>query len=79
MVTFVIVYNSVLLFSFFQETQSTTAFDDLGTLLLGGFAVAIIFALGFTFVRLRLREKAPQGSGFISISAPNEEKENVGG
>ena len=79
MITLVIVYNSVLLMSLLQETQVPTDFDDLGKLLLGGFAAAVVFALGFTFVRLRMREKTPQTSDFISISAPHDEKKNVDG
>ena len=78
MVTYMVVYNSVLLISLLQETQTQTNFDDLGKLLLGGVAAAIIFAVGFTFVRLRLREKSPQTSDFISISSPQEKKGTEG-
>ena len=76
MITFLLVYNSLWFISVIQETQ--TDFNDLGKLLLAGFVAAIVFALGFTFVRLRLREKSPQPSNFISISAPREENEKVG-
>jgi len=79
MVTFIVVYNSIVLFGFIQETQTQTDFDDLGKLLLVGFAAAIVFALAFTFVRMRLREKTPQTSDFISISTPHEEKESISG
>jgi len=65
------------LISLIQETQ--TDFNDLGKLLLGGVAAAILFAVGFTFVRLRLREKNPRPSDFISISATREKTEEVGG
>ena len=37
--------------------EATTAFDDLGTLLLGGVAAAIVVAVGFTLLRFRLRDK----------------------
>jgi len=75
MVIFLAVYNSVCLIAWLQETQ--TDFNDLGKLLLGGVVAAIVFAVAFTFVRLRLREKNPEpSSNFISISAPREEKEN---
>jgi hypothetical protein len=50
--------------------ESPTHFDDLGKLLLGGFAAAIAVALAFTFVRLRVRDKKPPASSFISISSP---------
>ena len=59
--------NSLVLISLLQETP--TNFDDLGTLLLGGVAAAIVLAVGFTFVRFRLRDKKPQTSSFISISS----------
>ena len=56
----------------FQE-NTTTAFDDLGKLLLGGTVAAILLAIGFTVVRMRMREKRPQTSNFISISSPEKE------
>ncbi|HTG86400.1 MAG TPA: hypothetical protein VL907_05180 [Pyrinomonadaceae bacterium] len=56
----------------FQE-NTTTAFDDLGKLLLGGTVAAILLAIGFTVVRMRMREKRPQTSNFISISSPENE------
>ncbi|PYS71545.1 MAG: hypothetical protein DMF69_09990 [Acidobacteria bacterium] len=79
MVTFVMVYNAVLLISLIQETQTQTDFNDLGKLLLGGVVAAIVFAVGFTVVRLRLRDKNPPTSDFLSISAPLDKNENVGG
>ena len=56
----------------FQE-NTTTAFDDLGKLLLGGTVAAILLAIGFTVVRMRMREKKPQTSNFISISSAENE------
>jgi hypothetical protein len=47
-------------------------FDDLGKLLLGGVVAAIVVAVGFTFVRFRLRDKKPQESGFISINSEKQ-------
>lgn len=47
-------------------------FDDLGKLLLGGVAAAIVVAVGFTLVRFRLRDKKPQTSSFISISSEKD-------
>jgi hypothetical protein len=76
MLTFMLLYESMLLISFIQETQ--TDFNDLGKLLLGGVAAAIAIAVAFVFVRLRLREKSPQTSNFISISS-QDEKNEVGG
>ena len=47
--------NLLVLLILLQE--NTTAFDDLGTLLIGGVAAAIVLAVGFTLVRFRLRDK----------------------
>ena len=47
-------------------------FDDLGKLLLGGVAAAIVVAVGFTLVRFRLRDKKPRESSFISINSEKE-------
>ncbi len=70
MIFFPLCLDSLVLITLLQE--QTGAFDDLGTLLLGGVAAAVVFALGFTFVRMRLREKKPPTSSFISISSPKE-------
>ena len=51
----------MIVLSLIQET--TSAFDDLGTLLLGGVAVAIVVAVAFTFVRFRLRDKKEKSHG----------------
>jgi len=53
----------------FLLQENTGNFDDLGKLLLGGVAAAIVVAVAFTFVRFRLRDKKPQTSNFISISS----------
>ena len=76
MLTFVLLYSVVCLVGDVQDTQ--TDFNDLGKLLLGGVAAAVVFAVFFTFVRLRLRDKNPQPPAFISISAPAEKKEEAG-
>ena len=52
--------------------ENAAQFDDLGKLLLGGVAAAIVVAVGFTLVRFRLRDKKPQASSFISISSEKE-------
>jgi len=70
MILFPLCINTLVLISFLQETP--TNFDDLGKLLLGGVGAAIVFAVGFTLVRFRLRDKKPQKSGFISISSQKE-------
>jgi hypothetical protein len=62
--------NLLALISLIQE--NTAAFDDLGKLLLGGVAAAIVIAVGFTLVRFRLRDKRPQTPSFISISSEKD-------
>jgi hypothetical protein len=52
--------------------QDAGNFDDLGKLLLGGVAAAIVVAVGFTLVRFRLRDKKPQASSFISINSEKD-------
>lgn len=70
MILFPLFINLLMLISFLQETNAN--FDDLGKLLFGGVAAAIVFAVGFTVVRFRMRDKKPQSSGFISISSDKE-------
>jgi hypothetical protein len=56
------------------EEEIATDFNDLGKLLLGGFALAVLVAVALTFVRLRLQEKKTHTSGFISISSVEPEE-----
>jgi high-affinity Fe2+/Pb2+ permease len=58
---------------FVQEAEATD-FNDLGKMLLGGFALALAVAVLFVFVRLRLRDKNPQKAEFLSISNGSERK-----
>jgi hypothetical protein len=60
----------LLLIYVLQENAGN--FDDMGKLLLGGVAAAIVVAVGFTLVRFRLRDKKPQTSNFISISSEKD-------
>lgn len=53
-----------------QETSATTDFNDLGKLLLGGVAAAIVVAVALTLVRFKLQDKKPPTSNFISINSP---------
>jgi hypothetical protein len=70
MIFFLLCLNSLALLNLLQDTA---AFDDLGTLLVGGVAAAIVCAIAFTFVRFRLRDKKPPTSSFISISSATDE------
>jgi len=47
--------------------------NDLGTLMLGGFILAVVAAVVLTIVRLRIREKKPEAAHFISINARDDE------
>ncbi len=67
MILILVLPSSLAFIALLQETE--THFNDLGKLLLGGVAAAIVLAVAFTFVRLRLRDKKPPTSSFISISA----------
>ena len=60
----------LVLIELFQE--NSTNFDDLGKLLLGGVAAAIVLAVAFTLVRFRLRDKKPPTSNFISINSEKQ-------
>ena len=60
----------MVLMNLLQENAGN--FDDLGKLLLGGVAAAIVVAVGFTLVRFRLRDKKPPTSSFISISSEKD-------
>jgi len=57
----------MLLMELLQE-NATSSFDDLGKLLLGGVAAAIVVAVGFVLVQFRMRDKKPPTSSFISIT-----------
>lgn len=61
-----------LLLTLLQETA--TDFNDLGKLMLGGFAAAIVIATVLTVVRLKLRGKKPAAPGFISITATEKDR-----
>jgi len=77
MISFLLCLNSLLLIHL-QETTTTGAFDDLGKLLLGGVVAAIVLALGFTIIRMRMRDKNPPASSFISINAVEDERSSRG-
>jgi UDP-N-acetylmuramyl pentapeptide phosphotransferase/UDP-N-acetylglucosamine-1-phosphate transferase len=70
MIFFLLCFNLLALINLLQDTA---AFDDLGKLLLGGVAAAIVCAVAFTFVRFRLRDKKPPTSSFISISSAKDD------
>jgi hypothetical protein len=72
MISFPFCSNSLFLLNL-QET--TGAFDDLGKLLLFGVVAAIVVAIGFTLIRMRMRDKRPQTASFISINSTEGEEQ----
>ena len=66
LVSFIV--NCIIVQSPSGPENSFGDFGDLGTLLLGGFALAVVIGIALVFVRLRLREKKPPPAQFISIS-----------
>ena len=65
-------YGSLAI-SLLQESIGSD-FSDLGRKLLGGFVLAVVVAITFTILKLRLRDKNPPAA-FISITAaPTSEK-----
>ena len=65
--TLALYHLSLIAISLLQDDTSTD-FNDLGKKLLGGFVLAVVVAVAFTFIKLRLRDKKPPAQ-FISISS----------
>jgi hypothetical protein len=59
---------SLFLINILQD-ETSSDFNDLGKKLLGGFVLAVVVAVAYTFIKLRLRDKNPPAA-FISITAP---------
>jgi hypothetical protein len=55
----------VIAISLLQDDTSSD-FNGLGKQLLGGFVLAVVVAVVFTFIKLRLRDRRPPAE-FISI------------
>ena len=67
MTTTVALYQLSLLL----QDRTSSDFDGLGKQLLGGFVLAVVVAIVFTFIKLRLRDRNPPAA-FISISSSQE-------
>ena len=65
--TFALYHLSLIAISLLQDDTSAD-FQDLGRKLLGGFIAAVVVAILFTFIRIRLRDKKPPAQ-FISIKS----------
>lgn len=63
----------VLLKTFSTDSEVFADMNDLGTLMLGGFVLAVVAAIALTIVRLRIREKRPAADQFISINSRDDE------
>ena len=73
MPTTLALYHLSLVAITFLQDENAVDFSELGKLLLGGFVLAVIVAVAYTFIRLRWRDQNPS-SGFVSIS-PIETKD----
>lgn len=67
MPTFALYYLSSISISLLEDNPSSD-FDGLGKQLLGGFAIAVVLAVAYAFIKLRLRDKNPPAP-FISINS----------
>ncbi len=76
MLTFALYLPCLLNITLLQETIGSD-FNDLGRKLLIGFVLAVVFAIVFTIIKLRLRDQNPPAT-FISITreaTPEAERE----
>jgi hypothetical protein len=60
-------YLSLISISLLQDDTSSD-FDGLGKKLLGGFALAVVVAVAYAIIKLRLRDKKPP-TEFLSINS----------
>jgi hypothetical protein len=67
MPTTLALYHLTLLSISLLQDDTSSDFNDLGKKLLGGFVLAVVVAVAFTFIKLRLRDKKPAAK-FISIN-----------
>jgi len=65
--TLVLHHLGLLSISILQD-DTFSDFGDLGKQLLGGFAIAVVVAVAYAFIKLRLRDQKP-ATQFISISS----------
>lgn len=63
-----------LMFLVVVQDQTETDFNDLGKLMLVGVVVALVLAIALTFVRLRLRDRKPEKSHFVSIGSRRDKE-----
>ncbi len=68
MPTTLALYHLELLSITLLQNEPSPDFNDLGKYLLGGFALAVLVAVAYTLIKLRLRDKRPPAE-FISINS----------
>ena len=69
--TLVSYYLGLFSISLIQEAE-VSDFNDLGSLLLGGFVIAVVVAILLVFIKLRLQDKKPPAAQFTSINSFKE-------
>jgi hypothetical protein len=67
MLTLALYFPASPAISLLQESIGSD-FSDLGRKLLGGFAAAVVVAVAYTVIKLRLRDKNPP-KAFISVTS----------
>ena len=68
-----LVYLLNILEVFVSDADVLEDMNDLGTLMLGGFILALVGAIAITIIRLRIREKRPEAPQFISINSREDD------
>ncbi len=66
MPTTLALYHLIFIAISLLQAGDVSDFSGLGKKLLGGFALAVVVAVAYTFIKLRLRDKQPPAK-FISI------------
>lgn len=61
-------YHLGLLSIYLLQADVSSDFSDLGKELLGGFVLAVVVAIAYTLIKLRLRDKKPRAE-FLSINS----------
>jgi hypothetical protein len=72
MPTTLALYHLGLLSITLLQNDPSADFNDLGKYLLGGFALAVVVAVAYTFIKLRWRDKKPPAE-FISINSSKDD------
>ena len=55
------------------DSDALSEMNDLGTIMLAGFILAVFGAIALTVIRIRIREKKPDQPQFISINSREED------